>query len=557
MYTFSLMGQAVDCVRTAILSNGAYEMEGTAYLERSDDESFSLRLGSDFLTQSGPDVQIFLSNDSTSTAGGIMLADIGTTDGLSHFSGEISFIINDKISISQYNFVVFRCVTFDAFWGGGRLGIPSCEDPVIGGGGGMDTTTQNLCTETIVATTDWASEITICTSDGEDDIIELINSGGISAGDRYAYIFADANNNIRFLHFEDSFNFEGSSQESEYIFGVSYRGTLSYNIGDPINSILSDSCAIISSLTTFLTVKKENCSTDFECQESITATTNWATEVHICPSDGIADVIPLINNQFVEPGEHYSYLITDTLNRLIAVHNTSSFDFENSGSDPNRVFGISFAGTLNYTLGDPIANITADSCFILSGDALFLTVYKDSCETSSSTFSISGKIASRNGGDIQGAEVRLNNGMKTVTDASGNYTISGLAGNVSYNVKAYYNDGPANGISSTDLVLTARHILSFITFTDPYQLMAADVNNNGSISASDLVQMKRVLLGLSSTFSNNLSWRFIDASQDLTTVGVIPDEMITVQLDKDVSDINFIGVKIGDVNDNARLDLRE
>ena len=373
-----IQAQTVDCSRTAVLINGAYNMEGRAYLERFNNGNVQLRLGDDFATDAGPDVQIFLSNDSTSTAGGIMLADIGTNDGENHFDGAITFPIADNITMAQYDFVVFRCVTFDAYWGGGRLAEPTCNNPGDSGGG-VDTMVTSLCMESTVATTNWASEVTVCPVDGIDDIIPLMNNNFVEPGDQYAYVFADANNNIKFLHYEDSYNFEGSSLEPDYIFGLSYRGTLSYNIGQPITSITSDSCAMISSLTTFLTVNKENCLSNFQCMESITATTNWGTSVEICPGDGTDDIVPFLNNQFAEPGDHYSYLITDTQNRLVAVHNESSYNFEGSGGSPNRVFGINFAGTLNYNIGDHISSISADSCFQLSDTTLYLTILKTGC----------------------------------------------------------------------------------------------------------------------------------------------------------------------------------
>ena len=181
-------------------------------------------------------------------------------------------------------------------------------------------------------------------------------------------------------------------------------------------------------------------------------------------------------------------MITDTQNRLTNVVLEDSYDFENSSGSPSRVYGISYAGTLNYNLGDPISAVTADSCFQLSDTTLFLTVLKTACDTMTSTFSISGQVRTPSGNPIVGAEVRLNSGQVLLTDAQGNYRFDDIPADMEYNVKAYYDSDPINGLSSTDLVLTARHILGFITFSDPYQLFAADVNNNGSISASDLVQ---------------------------------------------------------------------
>ena len=132
--------QNVDCRRSAALSPSAtYNTEGTAYLERFDNGEIKLRLGADFKADIGPDVQIFLSNDSTSVAGGVMIADIGQTDGLNHFSGEIVFSVPAAVNIDTYGFIVLRCVTFSAYWGGGRFSITCTENPP----NPMDTTMTN------------------------------------------------------------------------------------------------------------------------------------------------------------------------------------------------------------------------------------------------------------------------------------------------------------------------------------------------------------------------------------------------------------------------------
>ena len=550
-----LIGQVVDCSRTTTLLDGVYQIEGTAYLERFEDGSIQLRLGDDFVTDSGPDVQIFLSNDSTSIAGGVMLADIGFVDGINHFSGEITFDVPADVTIGEYQYLVFRCITFDAYWGGGKWSIPTCED------GGMmpPDTTMNMpmCISTAVATTGWETEVSVCPNDGIPDVVPFLNSIGATPRENYSYLIADANNNLVEIVNETSYDFEGSSFEPQFVFGIFYRGELSFTIGEPISEITADTCVELSSSSLFLTVNKTNCVSTFECVPTITATTNWESEVSICPNDSIPDIIPFINNEGQEPGINYAYIITDSLRNIEKVHLSSAFDFEGSGLGTNHVYGISYSGNLNFIQGEPLESITADSCFILSDTTIFLTVFKNAC-TGIASRTVSGKICAINGQGINGVTITYGDGLVATTDAQGEYEISGLPVDEELVFEPTYDLNPGNGISSTDLVLTTRHILGISPFPNPLQLLAADANNNGSVSASDLVTMKRVLLGQAPNFPGNTSWRFIDASMEVTPDILVLSTGATIRIAAGPSNqenVNFVGIKIGDVNGNANLNL--
>ena len=47
-----------------------------------------------------------------------------------------------------------------------------------------------------------------------------------------------------------------------------------------------------------------------------------------------------------------------------------------------------------------------------------------------------------------------------------------------------------------------------------YKRFAADINNDEKISASDLLALRKVILGIDMNFENNTSWRFIDAGHE-------------------------------------------
>jgi hypothetical protein len=116
-----------------------------------------------------------------------------------------------------------------------------------------------------------------------------------------------------------------------------------------------------------------------------------------------------------------------------------------------------------------------------------------------------------------------------------------------------------NGVSTLDLVLIQRHILDLSQFNDPYKAIAADINNDGKIRSSDLVELRKLILGVNDKFLNNTSWRFIDNTQSFSDVNnPWPfNEVMNIQgLTNEKDDINFYGQKIGDVNQSAESNIR-
>jgi hypothetical protein len=161
-------------------------------------------------------------------------------------------------------------------------------------------------------------------------------------------------------------------------------------------------------------------------------------------------------------------------------------------------------------------------------------------EPSNASVTISGNIKARTGQNMEGVEVNLSGDAieTTMTDANGDYSFEVLEGG-NYVITPVKTSSPANGVTAFDVVTCTKHILLIDPFTDPLQIVAGDENNNGSISAFDLVQIRKLILNIVPEFPDSDSWRFVE-------------ESITVNdLTGDLIDQDFIGVKIGDVTGNA------
>jgi len=128
-----------------------------------------------------------------------------------------------------------------------------------------------------------------------------------------------------------------------------------------------------------------------------------------------------------------------------------------------------------------------------------------------------------------------------------------------YQVVAFKDDDYLNGVSTLDLVMIQRHILGIAPLNSVYKMIAADVNNNEKISASDLVALRKVILGIEERFPNNTSWRFIDAGFEFVNMDnpweVEIDERYDIESLSGDMQIDFIAVKTGDVNGNVDMNI--
>ena len=171
---------------------------------------------------------------------------------------------------------------------------------------------------------------------------------------------------------------------------------------------------------------------------------------------------------------------------------------------------------------------------------------------------VAGKIVMENGVEVEEVEVQVTGDgtmpspYETTTD--GNYNFRLTNGQV-YNVVPKKNIRPLNGVSTFDLVLISKHILGIEHLDSPYHQIAADINNSKTITAYDLVQLRQLILNITTEFPANESWRFVDASYQFTTDTPLNEpykEFIEVALaGADKMDNNFIAIKTGDVSGNA------
>ena len=171
--------------------------------------------------------------------------------------------------------------------------------------------------------------------------------------------------------------------------------------------------------------------------------------------------------------------------------------------------------------------------------------------------SIGGEIATPEGQEIKGVYVNLlqdgsqANYVWTQADGSFQFPNNPIFSN--YTIQPEKDDHHLNGISTYDLVLIQKHLLGIETLDSPYKYIAADVNNSKTITAMDMLELRKLILGINKSFPNNTSWRFPISSEELSIEDPFNyKESIEVQqLEYSSIGHNFTAVKIGDLNGTA------
>ncbi|MBK8723239.1 MAG: T9SS type A sorting domain-containing protein [Saprospiraceae bacterium] len=177
------------------------------------------------------------------------------------------------------------------------------------------------------------------------------------------------------------------------------------------------------------------------------------------------------------------------------------------------------------------------------------------CDASSTNATISGAIKTESGDDVQDVKVMMNNNTPFITSTNGAFQFPQLSKGTAYEIKPEKDMNTANGVTTADLVAINKHVLGLENLNSPYKIIAADINKDGKVSTSDMVELRKVILRIQDNFSQNTSWRFVDKNFVFPTptnpfASAFPEKKSISALSSD-EQANFIGVKVGDVNGSA------
>ncbi len=233
------------------------------------------------------------------------------------------------------------------------------------------------------------------------------------------------------------------------------------------------------------------------------------------------------------------------------------FSFSTNTNDTRRVFTCANIGmnNLNMYVTDSVGN--NDFCAV----KINIQANPGSCGNAAEN-RVAGTVSTKQNKNMSEVTLLLD-GLEPVytkSDNQGQFNFTSVKANTTYALTAANQDKYDNGINTLDLVYIQRHILDIAKLNTPEQIIAADVNNDKKVSASDLVELRKLILGVNDKFSSNTSWKFIDGNY------VFPDpkkpfsfeEKIMVDFKTSaITNINVKGIKIGDVNESATVNFND
>ncbi len=146
------------------------------------------------------------------------------------------------------------------------------------------------------------------------------------------------------------------------------------------------------------------------------------------------------------------------------------------------------------------------------------------------------------------------------TDANGLYQVE-VQSNSNYEVTADKDDNYLNGLTTLDIVLIQKHILGIKKIKSPYKLLAADVNMDGKLTSTDVLEIRKLILGKTKKFAKSRSWSFVNAGFEFDDEKQPWNDsdnglysIYLNNLSENTLENNFIGIKMGDINNTVQLD---
>ena len=138
---------------------------------------------------------------------------------------------------------------------------------------------------------------------------------------------------------------------------------------------------------------------------------------------------------------------------------------------------------------------------------------------------------------------------QTKTDKDGFYRFKELPEGESYVVRPKMKAGDANGVNTRDLNVMLEMLQNKLDNFSPYQILAADIDQNGEINTEDFAKLRQIIFQRDS-FPQGNCWRFVDARYTVPRSlkpGKYPDSVAINKLETGVI-ADFVAIKLGDLD---------
>lgn len=230
---------------------------------------------------------------------------------------------------------------------------------------------------------------------------------------------------------------------------------------------------------------------------------------------------------------------------------------EDFDANESLILDCGFGGTvvdLNLWVWDKTGN--GDFCNI----SVLIEASEEDCTVENGLgYLISGRVQTEDEKPIENVEFILSTNLSeyprfSTSDDSGVYIFKDNPEAFNYTIEGSKEDSFINGLSTLDLILLQRHIIALGPLSSPYKLLAGDANKDKLLTASDILDFRKIILGVTEGLPNTNPWMFLDKSAsfiDSNSPWPFTESISISDLNMDMPNADFIGIKLGDLNDDV------
>ncbi|MCI4668015.1 MAG: T9SS type A sorting domain-containing protein [Bacteroidia bacterium] len=207
----------------------------------------------------------------------------------------------------------------------------------------------------------------VCVGDNIADFISF--DSATTAAANYTYVVTDNNGVILAVPGTDSIDFEGAGSGICWVWGLSYLGNITAQVGDTASQVaLTDSCFDLSN--NFVVIARDS------AEAGMVLTETGSDTAYVCYNDPNSGIIAF--DSVGASNLNFAYVITDPNTTILGINTTGVIDFSGAGNGVCWVWGLSYTGEVLVNVGDTVSNAGAltDGCFDLSDT--FVRVFRDS-----------------------------------------------------------------------------------------------------------------------------------------------------------------------------------
>lgn len=166
---------------------------------------------------------------------------------------------------------------------------------------------------------------------------------------------------------------------------------------------------------------------------------------------------------------------------------------------------------------------------------------------------IAGMITSVKQQPIEGVSVRLSAEQLQVTATNGTYFFENITPLSNHLVTPSKEGDWREAIDISDLLILDRHIIGTDLISDPYQLIAADLDRSGIVNDIDRSILMAIIHGNTSLIPESSPWVFIPQSYEFSNplnpwMEEFPESIIFNKIQGSYLNENFYGIKLGDLS---------